>query len=278
MNKPNGLSAALPVSLLAALILAGCDLLTPAPQNPAVTVAPPAPEKGTIAVYQDADGISLQSRPGDCAHVACFQLVRGKWRPLPKTMRTDLPLLSVGEPTGSAFSDALWHRIGATQNAVMINRQAGTFNLAERFDGLRIGLRQGAVTRYAVVYSVESGDFLKANAQCVGGQAADVAGETCARKVGDNLYIRMPDANVVTAGGTAWLLHLRADGSATLIDLFAAQAQPEHQLCAPGMLLDSAPAGDYQAALSPDLFVSRAVDPSATSAEKLTCFTSKPKR
>ncbi len=277
MNMKSGLNL---LALLAAMALTGCDLFQAKPENAAVTVVPAPPGNGPINAYADPDtrGISLQSRPGDCATTACFQFVRGRWRPMAKAQVATLSLLAVADATGSAYSNTLWHLIGTSGNAVLVNRQAGIFNTATgHFDGLRIGLQRDVGLTYSVAYSVETGDFLKAHGRCIERDATSAQAKDCARKVGENLYIVMPDAEVVTAGGKAWLLHRRLDGTANLIDLFAASVQTNPELCAPGLRLDSAPAGDYKAALSPNMFISRAVDPSAKDGNKLLCFTSKPK-
>ena len=276
MTMKPGLSL---LMFMAAMALTGCDLFEPKPENEAVTTVPAPPGNGPINAYADDAGVSLQSRPGDCARAACFQFARGKWRPMPRVSVATLPLLAVAAATGSSYSDALWHRIGPSGPAVLINRQAGAYNIAAgRFDGLRIGLRQDTGIRYAVAYSVETGDFLTAHGRCAASQpASGMRAADCAKKVAENLYIAMPDAEVVTSGNKAWLLHRRADGSANLVDLFAASAQTDPELCVPGRHLDSAPAGDYKAALSPDMFVSRVVDPSSSDRNKLLCFTQKSK-
>ena len=226
-----------------ALALGGCDLLTPKPEDAALQPVP-APPAGVPQLYANGETVSLQVRPGDCAKTDCLAFQDGKWRPMAKTSLRTLPLLAVGEATGSEYSDSLW-RSAAPGRAVLINASAAHQTMAAgHLDGLRIGLSDGTRRTYLTAYAIEnSGDD--------------------GRPLGDGRVFMPVKAEVILHGGRAWLLHQRADRSANLIDLFAILARPGTMHCLPGLALDtSAWAGPVETALSPNLFVSRAIDTS----------------
>ena len=220
---------------LALLTLSGCDQID-AWRHPYDETQPlrtiPAPPSGDIAPYPGAAGLTLEGRPGPCATTPCYQFIKGRWKPLKDV--SGVPLLSIDAATGSVYSDDLWRTV-VTGREILINSEAGRQNSAKgQFDGLRIGLLAGNRTRYITAYVLD-------------GSGAP---------------------SVYLSGGTAWLLQPRPDHSANLADLFALPATPVIA-CLPGLAIDqNAWAGPPEKALSPDIFVSRAVDPAAAKAEQ----------
>lgn len=237
----------IPVALTGLLLLIGCDridaILHPYDETAATHVIPPPPDlKGPIIAYPDGEtGISLQSRPGNCAKGAvCLVLKRGKWQPLPADAATSVSLLNVESATGSRYQDDLWRPIGTSGRHVLVNAKAGENNVTDGlFDGPRIGLRDGAHTTYVTVYAVE------------------------------NQRLVTPNVAVIARGDKVWLLQTRPNGAANIVDLFAV-AQKPLIVCMPGLILDTAGrwAGPPEQALSPDIFVSRAIDRSANAARR----------
>lgn len=280
------------IVIIVFLALGGCDRIEAGRHSyddkAVARFVPPPPVAGVdTALYPDTGGpdtggeVAIEARPGDCAKVTCFRFQSGRWRILPAGEAGSLALLSVDAAADSAYGDDLWTSGSSSRNGVLVNRRAGADNIvAGRFDGLRIGLRQdngtGYQTHYAVAYAVETGTFLKSHNRCL---TDKTDGSHCARRIGDNLYLSVPDAEVYMAGDKAWLLFRRADSSADVVDLHAAFRQTDPALCAPGLYLDSAPAGDYKSALSPDIFLSKTVDPGAgrPDRERLACFRTKAK-
>ena len=241
------------LSLLAALlVLTGCDridaLVHPYDETAPTHVIPAPPNaKGPVMPYPGAgDTVSLQSRPGDCSKVACFELVRGKWLPLPAADATSVSLLNVDGATGSDYQEYLWRSIGTGGRQVLVNTAAGDSNLADGlFDGPRIGLRDGAHTTYVTVYAVEKSPG-----------------------AGDPI-ISPPRLSLVARSDTLWLLQTRPDGAGNIVDLFAVSAGAQI-ICMPGLILDTAGrwAGPPERALSPDLFISRVIDRQANRARR----------
>jgi hypothetical protein len=212
-----------------ALLVSGCH--KPAPTDSAVIALPAPPQPGQVALYGAPDGISVQSRSGDCVKAACFVFVKDKWRPLAAADSSALPLLTLNGATGGAYSELLWRSSGGGR-AVLLNRAAGR-DAAKRgqFDGLRIGLKSRGKARYLTVFLA-------------------------------------PDAEVALSGGGAWLLAHQKDGSSLLLDLFALQGRTD-VTCINGVAIDAAPwAGPVETALSPDVFLSRNVPVEARAAEK----------
>ncbi len=240
--------------ILALLLLAGCDRidewLHPYDDTAPLQAIPAAPGRAAIEAYGGMQGaLRLEVRPGDCARLACLQFIKGRWEPLAAADTKDLPLLGIDSATGSGYSADLWHAAGHGSK-VLVNAGAGEQNIAAgRFDGLRIGIsvpgRQGYVTAFAL-----SG------------------GETVAI-----------DARVVATEGRAWLVQTRPDHGVNIVELFAIPATPAIH-CLPGLAIDTTPwAGPLDVALSPDLFVSRAVDPDRAETERqavLAACTPKP--
>ena len=235
-----------PLLFAALLALTGCDridaLLHPYDELAPTRVIPPPPDvKGPIMAYSGpGDTVSLQSRPGDCAKVACFALVRGTWQPLPAADATTVSLLNVDGATGSTYQADLWRPLGAGARHVLVNTAAGDSNLAEGlFDGPRIGLRDGTHTTYVTVYAVEKS------------------------------LISPPKIAILAQGDKVWLVQTRPSGAANLVDMFAVSAGAQI-ICMPGLILDTAGqwAGPAERALSPDLFVSRRIDRQANPARR----------
>lgn len=215
--------------LTGALILSGCHAKPP--RDAAVTRLPAPPQPGQVALYAAPDGISVQSRSGDCVKTACFVYAKDAWRPLPPQDAKTLPLLALSGATGGAYSDLLWRDAGKGRE-VLLNDAAGRDAAARGlFDGLRIGLRSGGGARYVTVFNAAGAD-------------------------------------VALSGGGAWLLARQPDGSGALVDLFAVAARAG-VTCAGSAAIDAAPwAGAAQTALSPDVFLSRDVPAAARAAEK----------
>lgn len=256
----NRVLAAISVSCL---ILSACA--RPAPVDSSL-IALPAPPSGTALLYPGDDGtLSTQSRTGDCVKTSCFVFTGSRWEPLKAANAKTTALLSVEEATGSQYADDLWRQVTPTR-AILINASAGDANIsAGQFDGLRIGLRDGARTTYVTAFAIEEGSTLQAANRCLSGAG-------CAKPLGGGVYMTTMNASIVVSGGTAWLLQHRPDRSANLVDLFAILGKPDKILCLPGLALDTAGAwaGPTEAALSPDLFVSRKVDPASVEAERRT--------
>jgi len=231
--------------IVSALVLGGCDMLTPQPKDAALQPIAPPPA-GTAQLYADGETVNPQVRPGDCARAECLTFRDGKWRPMPKVAVRTLPLLAVSEATGSDYNEGLWRSV-APGRAILLNASAaGQTMAAGHLDGLRIGLKDGARRIYVTVYAIEDAK-------------SDAAGE--GHPLGDGRLVLPVNAEVFVHGGKAWLLHQRPDRSANLVDLFAIAARPDPIQCLPGLALDTtAWAGPVQQALSPNLFASRAID------------------
>lgn len=246
--------------IILAVTLGGCDLLSLHPQDMSVQTIP-APTQGMLQPYADGETVSLQTRPGDCAKVTCHVYKNGRWRPMEKETTRDLPLLAVEAATGPEYSETLWRPVGASENAILLNRKSGEDNVeAGLFDGLRIGLRDALGNNYATAYAVETGEFLKANNQCLRNDGANRSTD-CAPAVGKDLYMSRADIQVFVSGPKAWLLHRRADGSVNLVDLFALNSRPETVVCLSGLVLAMKQTEPpVEIALSPSLFVSRPLD------------------
>lgn len=225
--------------------LGGCDLVTPKPADTAAQAVPPPPS-GTALLFADGDTISLQVRPGDCAKLDCLTFKDGRWQPMAKASIRSLPLLTVSEATGSDYSEGLWRTV-APGRAVLLNASAAHQTMAAgHLDGLRIGLMDGTRRTYVTAYAIED---------------AKGAVFSESHPLGDGRVFLPVNAEVIVHGGKAWLLQQRPGRSANLVDLFAVAARPGPIHCLPGLALDStAWAGPVEQALSPNLFVSRAVD------------------
>ncbi|WP_349319743.1 hypothetical protein [Asticcacaulis sp. MM231] len=254
--------------VLAALGLSGCnriaDLLEK-PETGPTRVIPAPPGDGDIRLYPplaDAKDQSpaAQVRAGDCAKTVCFQWGRKHWKPLPKTDVKAEAYLSVMMPSGSDYSPDIWRPIESTGKRVLVS-SAGVDGVARGlFDGLRIGLQDTSGATYFTAYSVESGDLLKARGLCTRDMATDAGNPAkagCAEKVGPDRYILPFNGDVVIASGKVWLLHRRPDRSSNRVDLFDLPRGPA--VCLPGLIIDTEGKwmGPPEAALSPDLFVSR---------------------
>lgn len=250
------------IALASLFSLAGCDridaMLHPydeaAPTH--VVPAPPNPRGPVVAYPEGEAGISLQSRPGDCTKMACLELKRGKWLPLPAEAAKSVSLLNVEGATGNRYQDDLWRPVGASGRQVLVNSLAGENNVAAGlFDGPRIGLRDGTHTTYVTVYAVETGPTPSCRHDDTG------PGSACADALPGGLYLMKPNMSVIARGDKLWLLQARPNGAANIIDLFAI-AQKPLIVCMPGVILDTAGrwAGPPEQALSPDIFVSRAID------------------
>lgn len=229
------------VSLFALLLLCGCDMLASPPKD---TVLQPiaAPPTGTSQLFADGDTVTLQVRPGDCAKTDCLVYKSDRWQAMPKASIRSLPLLAVSEATGSDYGDSLWRSV-APGRAILINASAAQQTMAAgHLDGLRIGLSDGTRRTYLTAYTIED--------KGAGGLALG------------NRRVALPvKAEVVVHGGKAWLLQQRPDRSANLVDLFAILARPGPIHCLPGLALENSQwAGPVEKALSPNLFVSRAID------------------
>jgi hypothetical protein len=164
-------------------------------------------------------------------------------------------------PTGSAYSPDLWRPVGTSGRHVLVS-PAG-FDGVQRglFDGLRIGVQDTRFATYFTAYSVETAAALKAHGLCTRDMAVDSGDPVkagCAQKVGNDRYILPVNGEVVLVADKAWLLQRRPDRSANLVDLFALPRGPV--ACLPGLIIDTGGKwmGAPDAALSPDLFVSRA--------------------
>ncbi len=256
MMKP-----ALGALLTSCALLAACS--HPAPVDSSLT-ALPAPPSGPAQLYLDTTGaLSAQSRTGDCVKTACYVFKGDRWQPLEAAQAHTTALLTIDEATGSHYSEGLWRQV-ASGRAILINASAGDANIsAGQFDGLRIGLRDGTHITYVTAYPIENGSTLQSVGRCLSGVG-------CAKALGSGLYLSAVDASVVAASGSAWLLQRRPDRSANLVDLYAILAKPDKILCLPGLALDTAGAwaGPAETALSPDLFVSRKIDPASADAER----------
>ncbi len=246
----------------ALIFLSGCNFFAKPETGPAYTI--PAPSaKGEIQLYPASDPKaahpSVQVRSGDCGKELCESLIEKKWHPLLKADASGLPYLSVMMPTGSAYSPDLWRPLDAGRHILV--SPAG-FDGIQRglFDGLRIGVQDATFSTYFTAYSVENSAALKAHGLCVRDIAAD-AGDPlksgCAQKVANDRYILPLNGEVVIVGDKAWLLQRRPDRSANLVDLFTLPRGPV--ACLPGLIIDTEGKwmGAPDAALSPDLFVSR---------------------
>ncbi|MBP2158661.1 MULTISPECIES: hypothetical protein [Asticcacaulis] len=243
------------LACLAAVMVAlgGCDLMAPKPVDTAAQAVPPPPS-GTAVLFADGDMVSLQVRPGDCAKTDCLAFRDGRWRPMAKASVRTLPLLAVSEATGSDYSEALWRTV-APGRAVLLNTSAARQTLsAGHLDGLRVGLANGAHRGYVTIYAIED-------------SKSAVFSE--GHPLGDGRVFLPVNAEVIVHGGTAWLLHQRADRSANLIDLFKVLSRPAAIQCLPGLALDTTQwAGPVEQALSPNLFVSRAIDATKDAARR----------
>ena len=197
-------------------------------------------------LFADGDTVSLQVRPGDCAKTSCLAFRGERWQQMPKTSLRSLPLLAVSEATGSDYSEGLWRPV-AHGRAILLNASAAHQTMAAgHLDGLRIGLMNGARRTYVTAYAIEN---------------AKDAVFSEGQPLGDGRLVLPIKAEVIVHGGKAWLLQQRPDRSANLVDLFAVAARPGPIHCLPGLALDTtAWAGPVEKALSPNLFVSRAID------------------
>lgn len=258
------------IALTAPLLLAACDridaLLHPYDEAAPTHVIPAPPDpKGPVVAYPDGDtGISLQSRPGDCAKTACLVLKRGKWLPLPADATTSVSLLNVESATGSHYQDDLWRPVGTSGRHVLVNDRAGENNVAAGlFDGPRIGLKDGRHTTYVTVYAVEDTPA----PACASGDTDGAA--ICPQPLPGGLSLMAPSMTVIARGDKVWLLQTRPNDAANMIDLFAVSAGPQI-ICMPGLILDTAGrwAGPPEQALSPDIFVSRTIDRNANAARR----------
>lgn len=254
--------------VLAALALTGCDriaeIMEKAETGP-TRVIPAPPGDGDIRLYppladaKDQTPVA-QVRPGDCATAVCFQRVKKHWKPLLKADAKGEAYLSVMMPTGSDYSPDLWRPVEATGTYILVS-PAGVDGVARGlFDGLRMGLQEASSATYFTAYSVESGAALKARGLCMRDMATDAGHPVkagCAEKVGSDRYILPFNGDVVMASGKVWLLHRRPDRSANRVDLFDLPRGPA--VCLPGLIIDTEGKwmGAPEAALSPDLFVSR---------------------
>ena len=246
----------LPFALAAlTLLLGGCDRIDawrhPYDETAPVHSVPPAPDaKAGLSLYPSPQGgVSLQSRPGNCDKVVCYILVKGRWKPLSPTDYRGLGLLSVDSTTGGAYREDLWRPVGRSGNGVLVNSEVAANNVARGiYDGPRIGLRRGSPLHYTTTY------------------ATAFAFETKDGK----LRLTPQAVSIYIAADKVWLLHVRADGSANLVDLLAAGERTDPLYCLPGLFLDTRPiwAGPVEKALSPDIFVSRAIDPAQAASEK----------
>lgn len=254
--------------VLAVLALSGCDRiadLLEKPETGPMRVIPAPPGDGDIRLYpplaeaKDQTPV-VQVRPGDCATEVCFQWVKKHWKPLLKPDAKDEAYLSVMTPSGSDYSPNLWRPVESTGKRILVSA-AGVDGVARGlFDGLRIGLQDGSGATYFTAYSVESGALLKARGLCRRDMATDAGNPAkagCAEKVGTDRYILPFNGDVVMASDKVWLLHRRPDRSANRVDLFALPHGPA--VCLPGLIIDTEGKwmGVPEAALSPDLFVSR---------------------
>jgi hypothetical protein len=251
-----------------ALALTGCDRIAELMEKPETgpkRVIPTAPGDGDIGLYPPlADAKdqtpAAQVRPGDCAKSVCFQWVKKHWKPLPEVDAKGEAYLSVMTPSGSDYSPDLWRPVDTTGKRILVSA-AGVDGVARGlFDGLRIGLQDASGVTYFTAYSVESGAALKARGLCTRDMTTDAGNPTkagCAEKVGLDRYILPYNDDVVIASGKVWLLHRRPDRSANRVDLFALPRGPA--VCLPGLIIDTEGnwMGAPEAALSPDLFVSR---------------------
>lgn len=254
--------------VLAALALTGCDRiaeLLEKPETGPTRVIPAAPGDSDIRLYPPLANAKDQTpvaqvRPGDCATTLCFQRVKKHWKPLLKADAQGEAYLSVMMPTGSDYSPDLWRPVESTGKRILVSA-AGVDGVARGlFDGLRIGLQDTSGATYFTAYSVENGAALKARGLCTRDMATDAghpAKAGCAEKVGPDRYILPFNGDVVMASGKVWLLHRRPDRSANRVDLFALPRGPT--VCLPGLIIDTEGKwmGPPEAALSPDLFVSR---------------------
>lgn len=230
--------------IVLALVLGGCDMLAPK-ANDAALQPIPSPAAGTAQLYAAGETVSLQVRSGDCTKTECLAFRNGKWQPMPKVAARTLPLLAVSEATGSDYSESLWRSV-TPGRAILLNASAAHQTMAAgHLDGLRTGLKDGARRTYLTAYALED--------------ATPAVGE--GYPLGDGRVVVPVTAEVIVHGGKAWLLHQRPDRSANLVDLFAVAARPGPIHCLPGLALDTtAWAGPVEQALSPNLFVSRAID------------------
>ncbi len=246
------------------LIVSACS--RPAPIDTSL-IAIPAPMTGSAQLYAATgdNPVAVESRTGDCVKTACFIFEGNRWEPLDASKAETTALLSIEEATGSRYGDDMWRMTGPNR-AILINATAGNANIvAGQFDGLRIGLRDGAHLTYVTAYAIERGSDLQAAGKCLSGVG-------CAKALGNGLYLSRVEASIVAAGGTAWLLQHRPDRSANLVDLYAILVKPDKILCLPGLALDTGGtwAGPPDKALSPDIFVSRKVDPASVDAQRRT--------
>ena len=246
------------ISLATVILLGGCDMLAPKPKDMSAQAVPPPPS-GVAQLFADGQTVSLQVRPGDCAKTDCHVFRDGRWRPMPKVSVRTLPLLAISEATGSDYSEGLWRSV-APGRAILINAGAARQTIAAgHLDGLRIGLSEGTRRKYLTAYAIE-------NKGAAGGLA-----------LGDGRTAAPVKAEIVVHGGKAWLLQQRIDRSANLVDLFAVAARPELIHCLPGLAIDASQwAGPIERALSPNLFVSRAVDSGADTSRRRAIATACP--
>jgi hypothetical protein len=165
---------------------------------------------------------------------------------MPKASSRTLPLLTVSDATGSDYSEDLWRSVAPGRSVLLNASAAGQTMAAGHLDGLRIGLMDGARRTYVTAYAIEDAKAIAAGA---------------GHSLGDGRVFTTINATVVVHGGKAWLLHQRQDRSANLVDLFAILSRPGAIQCLPGLAIDTSPwAGPVEQALSPNLFVSRAID------------------
>lgn len=246
--------------------LSGCekigDLLAKPEKGPAYAI--PAPSaRGEVQLFPataaKALRPSVQVRPGDCDKETCEILVKKHWKPLLKQDAAGMAYLSVMMPTGSAYSPDLWRPAGASGRYVLVSPAGFDGIQRGQFDGLRIGVQDSTFATYFTAYSVENSAALRAHL-CTRDRAVDSGDPlkaNCAQKVGNDRYVLPVNGEVVIAGGKAWLLQRRPDGSANLVDLFALPRGPV--ACLPGLIIDTEGKwmGAPDIALSPDLFVSR---------------------
>ncbi len=231
------------LALAALLGLTACGRidawLHPYDDKAPLQAVPAAPGKGQIEAYSGTDGaLLLEVKPGDCAKLACYEFIKGRWKPLPAANARGLALLGVDSATGSAYDAGLWHPVGHGA-AILVNAGAGEQNIAAgRFGGLRIGLQSKGEARYVTAFALD------------GNRVTPIT------------------ASVVTTEGRAWLVQTRADSGVNMVELFAIPQTPTMH-CLPDLAIETAPwAGPLETAQTPDRFVSRAVDPSRAEAER----------
>jgi len=220
--------------LLAALVLTACHARPKTAPDTAVMHLPP-PKAGQAALYAAPDGVSVQARleghPGDCDKKTCFVFMKNRWRPLPAGRVRELPLLTLGGASGSAYSESLWREAGPARGILLNDSAARDAVRRGQFDGLRIGLRDHGHTSYVTLFNADS-------------------------------------ANIALSGGGAWLLLPRPDGSSDLVELFGLMNRST-VTCMGKAAIDASPwAGPVEKALSPDVFIARDIPAASRTAEK----------